>query len=233
MEKVYIVIGNPNNPLKKEYFFIEFLTSLYSYLKDNCYNVELIMKANQIDPKSKNLHIGIFNMVNIMPENYIMFNIEPFENRDEVYNSKLCKARAILNLDNCYGFPIHSKYYSKNILFPITYYHTIENIFNIDRSSIKQDIDVLFYGSMNSRRIKLVKDIKEAGINIYCPNKPISNDYPNNVFGPEKDILIERSKIILLSVYYEKSTEIPRSIYCLSKKKCIIADSYGENCFLK
>jgi len=232
MNEIFIVIGNPDNPNKKEYFFIDFLASLYNYLLDNNFNVKLIWKAIDVNPNIDNLHIGIFNMVTNMPKNYIMFNIEPLENRDEIYNKKLINSKAILNLSDEYGFPKDSCYFHKNITFPITYHPIIENIFGINKN-YDEEIDVLFYGSMNERRIELVNKIKSNGINIYCPNQPISNDYPDNVFGKEKDILIEKSKIILLSVYYEKSTEIPRSIYCLSKKKCIIADSYGDNYKLK
>ena len=230
MQTIYIVVGNPDNPLKKEYFFIEFVAPLYTYLKDNNYNVEIIQKAKDVDPNNKNLHIGIFNMVNTMPKNYIMFNIEPPENRDEIYNIKLNNAKAILSYCKEIAFPEDSINYHKNIIFPATLYHpVIENLFNIDKNLYKTEIDVLFYGSMNERRINVVNSIKSAGINIYCPNQPLSNDYPHNVFGKEKDILIEKSKIIILSIYYEKSIEFPRSVYCLSKKKCIIADSWGDN----
>jgi hypothetical protein len=232
VNKIYIVVGSR----KKKCFFIEFVISLYSYLKDNNYNVELIRNINDINPNNKNLHIGIFNNCIVMPQNYIMFNIEPFVSRSKIYNDKLYNSKAILNFTKEYEVNNLN-----NILFPITYHPAIENIFNINRNSIQEDIDVLFYGCMNDRRLKLVKDIKEAGINIFCPNKPIFDgrkkvrgQWPKRgVFGAEKDILIERSKIILISLYYEYDIDIPRCVYCLSKKKFIIADSYGDNFLLK
>lgn len=229
MQPIYIVVGNPNNDLKKEYFFIEMIKPLYCVLKDK-YEIKMIMKCIDVDPNDETLHIGIFNLVDKMPKNYIMYNIEPPENRDEIYNKKLNNAKAILNYCEEIGFPKDSINYYKNITFPSVLYHPIiENLFNIDKNLYKEEIDVLFYGSMNERRINLVKYIKSAGINIYCPNRPLSNDYPHNVFGKEKDILIEKSKIIVLSLYYEKDIEFPRAVYCLSKKKCIIADSWGDN----
>lgn len=235
MDKIHIVVGNPDNPLKKEYMFIEYIAPLYYYLKDNNYNVNIIWKGIDVDSNNNNLHIGVFNAVTNLPKNYIMANLEPPCNRDMNYNKKLCGAKAILNFHDVYNvFPKESSHYNKNIIFPMPTYHPVlENLFNVNENNYKTDIDVLFYGTMTQRRINIYNEVKKAGINIYCPNRPISNDYPHNVFGKEKDVLIARSKIILIINAYNEGIDYNRTIYCLSKKKCIIAESSDQSIMLK
>jgi len=235
MKKINIVVGNPDNPLKKEYMFIEYIAPLYCYLKENNYNIDIIWKGKDVDPNNEDLHIGIFNAVTNLPKKYVMFNLEPPCNRSVNYDKKLCSAKAILNFHEVYNiFPKDSPHYNKNIIFPMPTYHpTLENLFNVNKNNYKKDIDVLFYGTMTQRRIDIHNEIKKAGINIYCPNRPISNDYPHNVFGKEKDALIARSKIILIINAYNEGIDYNRTIYCLSNKKCVIAESSDQSIMLR
>lgn len=56
-----------------------------------------------------------------------------------------------------------------------------------------KDVDVLFYGSKNERRIKILKELDKC-----CNLKVLTG-----VYGPERDEWISRSKIVLCMHYYE------------------------------
>lgn len=231
---IKIVIGNPTTPSKQPYFFEELLISIYSCLKEKGFNIELIRFENEIDKNSEDLHIGIFNLVKLenLPKNYIMYNTEIKDYITNIYIKKLNNAKAVINI---YNYDLdefkYQKQYNKNMIYiPLTYHRSIENMYNVDLINIdNQDIDVLFYGNLNERRNNTIKVLKQNGINVYVAQ----NYFPDNCFGKDKDELIERSKIVLLTNYYYNDYDMVRATYLLSKKKCIICDDYGYSYLLK
>jgi hypothetical protein len=84
----------------------------------------------------------------------------------------------------------------------------------------KQDIDVLFYGSLNERRQKIIDNLLRFRINVV----PLFG-----VYGLERDAFIARSKIILNMHFYEsKLFEIVRCSYLMANKKCIVSESGSD-----
>lgn len=82
-----------------------------------------------------------------------------------------------------------------------------------------QDIDVLFYGSTNVRRMKIINEIRAAGINIFVA--------PLGTYGAERDALIARSKIVLNLHFYEDAPfEIVRCSYLWANEKCVVSEHY-------
>lgn len=80
-----------------------------------------------------------------------------------------------------------------------------------------EDIDILFYGSMNDRRKRLVDTLKRTGINVVT----LFDKY-----GKERDGYIARSKVILNVHFYEsKIFEIVRCSYLMANRKCIVSES--------
>lgn len=80
----------------------------------------------------------------------------------------------------------------------------------------EEDIDVLLYGSLNDRRIKILKELKDNGINVVALF---------GAYGEERDKYIARSKIILNIHYYEARVfEIIRVSYLLANKKFVISE---------
>ena len=78
------------------------------------------------------------------------------------------------------------------------------------------DIDVLFYGSLNERRIRIVKDLKDAGVKVHTAF---------GVYGEERDKLIARSKIVLNVHFYKaKIFEIVRVSYLLANSKAVVSE---------
>ena len=80
-----------------------------------------------------------------------------------------------------------------------------------------QDIDVLFYGSLNERRNRILNALKDLGINVQVIF---------GVYGRERDQLIGRSKVVLNVHFYEaKVFEVVRVSYLLANSKAVVTES--------
>ena len=79
-----------------------------------------------------------------------------------------------------------------------------------------QDIDVLFYGSMNARRDAILRDLGRRGL------KAI---HAFNAYGAKRDAMIARSKVVLNVHYYAaKIFEMVRVSYLLANRKAVVAE---------
>ena len=90
---------------------------------------------------------------------------------------------------------------------------------------LPKDIDVLFYGSLNDRRAKILDKLRAAGLKV-CARI-------NDAYGEVLDGLIARAKVILNVHYYaSRIFEIVRVGYALANKKAVVseesADDYPE-----
>ena len=83
---------------------------------------------------------------------------------------------------------------------------------------VTEDIDVLFYGSVNERRRKVLDALRERGLRV---------EEVFGTYGEIRDALIARSKIVLNMHYYEtKIFEMPRVMYLLANRRFIVSE-YG------
>ena len=81
----------------------------------------------------------------------------------------------------------------------------------------REDIPILFYGSVNDRRQRIFDALKADGVEIV---------HAFNVYGAERDALIARAKIILnVHFYADKVFEIVRVMYLLANQKFVISES--------
>ena len=79
-----------------------------------------------------------------------------------------------------------------------------------------QDIDVLFYGSINPRRQTVLDELKASGLNVM---------QVFGLYGPERDKLIARSKLVLNLHFYESRIfEIARVSYLLTNGICVVSE---------
>lgn len=86
--------------------------------------------------------------------------------------------------------------------------------------SVEQDVDVLFYGSINERRREILTEIEGRGLNL----KVLMG-----VYGRERDQWIARSKVILNHHFYESQIfEIVRVSYLLTNAKAVVAEVNPE-----
>jgi glycosyltransferase involved in cell wall biosynthesis len=86
----------------------------------------------------------------------------------------------------------------------------------------EQDIDVLFYGSLNPRRAAVLDQLRQAGLAV---------KYAFGVYGEERDALIARAKVVLNVHYYLPGVfENVRVAYLMANRKAVIAEvNMGEN----
>lgn len=79
-----------------------------------------------------------------------------------------------------------------------------------------QDIDVLFYGSSNARRIQVFEALQAAGLTVQVTY---------GSYGPERDALIARAKVVLNLHYFDSSIfEMVRVSYLLANRKAVVAE---------
>jgi hypothetical protein len=82
-----------------------------------------------------------------------------------------------------------------------------------------QDIDVLFYGSMNERRQRVIDALRASGLAVSAPF---------GVYGTVRDRLIARAKVVLNLHYYDASVfEIVRVSYLLANRKPVVAECHA------
>lgn len=87
------------------------------------------------------------------------------------------------------------------------------------KKSLNPDIDVLFYGSINERRQKIISQLISRGLKV----KSVFG-----LYGKERDELISRSKVILNHHYYESEIfEIIRVFYLLTNSVAVVGEVNG------
>ncbi|HMD54486.1 MAG TPA: hypothetical protein VKJ65_08060, partial [Phycisphaerae bacterium] len=84
------------------------------------------------------------------------------------------------------------------------------------------DVDVLFYGSMNERRLKILNELRP-----HCRLAQIFD-----LYGSQRDALIARSKIVLNLHYYQSMImEQVRVSYLLNNACCVVSEDSPNNPF--
>ncbi|MDO8300157.1 MAG: hypothetical protein Q7T64_10710, partial [Lacisediminimonas sp.] len=80
----------------------------------------------------------------------------------------------------------------------------------------KQDIDVLFYGTLANRRRLILDELRARGVNLHVET---------DCYGPQRDALIARARIVLnLHAYDAHIFEIVRVSYLLANRKAVVAE---------
>ena len=80
----------------------------------------------------------------------------------------------------------------------------------------EEDIDVLFYGVHNERRLAPLRRLAESGRKVI---------WVNGIYGEERDALIARSRIVLNLHFYEESRlEAARCFYLLANGRFVLSE---------
>ncbi len=83
-----------------------------------------------------------------------------------------------------------------------------------------EDIDVLFYGTMNARRERVLKALEGKGLRVV-------NAFGR--FGAARDALIARARLVLNVHYYDSRIfEMPRVSYLLANRKAVVCEVAGD-----
>jgi hypothetical protein len=126
---------------------------------------------------------------------YIYFQLEQLSDDEGWYSKEMVNL-----LSNAYDVWDYSqtnihflkKRGIKAKLLPLGYHPALEII----TPQLKKDIDILFYGSINQRRLDIIKELKK--------DSGIKCSAVFGVYGPQLYNLIARSKIILNVHFYSK-----------------------------
>jgi hypothetical protein len=83
-------------------------------------------------------------------------------------------------------------------------------------SAADQDIDVLFYGSINRRRLDVLLALRSKGLNVHVVT---------GVYGATRDALIARAKVVLnMHFYLPGIFEMVRVSYLWANRKCVVSE---------
>lgn len=90
-------------------------------------------------------------------------------------------------------------------------------------SASEQDIDVLFYGSINERRRVILGQLRESGLRV---------EQLFGVYGSERDAYIARAKVVLNLHYYPSQIlEMVRVSYLLANAKALVCECEPDSEF--
>jgi hypothetical protein len=182
-------------------------------------NHETCIQFNAIDTSAKNIIIG-FHLLDIayarqLPKDTILINAEQLMSATS-WNEAIfswCRYFEVWDYSSKNIEALKSKGINNIKLLKIGYQRELKRII----STQKQDIDVLFYGSINSRRSFILKALEKDGLNV----KSLFG-----VYGHERDSYIARSKIILNLHFYETQIfEIIRIFYLLTNEIPVVAEA--------
>jgi len=104
-----------------------------------------------------------------------------------------------------------------SVLCPVGHYAKIERV----PFCPNPDIDVLFYGSINERRKKILTGLTDAGFSV---------KHLFGIYGEDRDAIIARSKVILNVHFYPAPIwEIFRCSYAIANGKCVVSEDGGSD----
>ena len=216
---INICIIKPNNYIHS-LAYLEIAELLhYSVLELN-QNSKISYNFIDINPKVKNIIFGAHllndDMINSIPSNTIIFNTEQIESINEIWKRRilLLASKGIIfwdysnhNLDL-----LLTKLNVKGRLFEIGFQSNLQRI----KINDNKEVDVLFYGSLNNRREKIINSLLKNNVKVKCLF---------GVYGKDRDDWIGKSKIVLNLHYYEsKIFEIVRIFYLLTNAIPIVSE---------
>ncbi len=149
-----------------------------------------------------------------LPEGAILYNLEQIEEgspwltpallalyrRHPLWDYSRANADALARL----GVP-------RPRLVPIGYVPQLTRI-----APAPEDLDVLFYGSMNGRRASVLEELARRGARVHVVY---------GLYGAERDALVARSRIVLNVHYYQaKVFEIVRVSYLLANRRAVVSE---------
>lgn len=152
-----------------------------------------------------------------LPPDSILYNLEQIDFSSPAFNSSMLLHfkhwtvwdYSTTNIQTLQEFGISGIQH-----LPIGYHPTLSSI--PPSTAEAQDIDILFYGSLNQRRESVIHSLRQQGLRV---------EVLFGVYGAERDEIIRRSKIVLnIHNYQSKVFEIVRVSYLLANQKFVISE---------
>lgn len=181
---------------------------------------EVSYKSNGFLPGAQNIVLGpqFADGQTEFPEGTILYNLEPIGGNDRMLMSPdLSKRYVIWDYS-----PANIAHWTRNHIaarcVPIGYVRELTRIMPVPRP----DIDVLFYGSVNSRRAKVLSELQQ----ILGRDRVVVA----GGFGKERDAMIARARLVLNLHYYDspKLFEWVRVSYLLANMKAVVSEESDD-----
>ncbi len=174
--------------------FTELAIALVTAIRENGFACDL--KLNDVSPHATNIILGFHLLTNPIPKEirYIVYQLEQLSETEGIF-SRRPEMISIMNTAHAVW-----DYSTENICFlkqkgvqasliPVGYSPLLVQI-----PKSPKDIDILFYGSRNERRGKVLQELLNRGYKV----KALFG-----LYGEERDQWIARSKLVLNIHFYE------------------------------
>ena len=207
---INICIIKPNNYIHS-LAYLEIAELLHYSILELNKNSKISYNFIDINSEVKNIIFGAHllndDMINSIPNNTIIFNTEQIESINEIWKKRilLLASKGIIFWDySNYNLDFLLKNLKvKGKLFEIGFQKNLQRI-KLDND---KEVDVLFYGSMNDRRERIINNLLKKNVKVKCLF---------GVYGQDRDDWISKSKLVLNLHYYDsKIFEIVRVFYLL------------------
>lgn len=212
----YIFVVSPIGYTHSQ-LFLPMAEALCAGLKELGHDTKILTNGLEIDLKKRAIILGAHLLGGIQPpSNWIIYNTEQigegFANNPQyimLMRHYEVWDYSMMNIEALSQMGITAKYCG------VGYSPCLSQI----EKPETQDIDVLFYGSLNERRKKVLEEISTK-----C-----KFHFSFGVYGQELNKLIARSKVIVNLHFYETVIfEIIRCSYLMANKKCIVSE-FGKD----
>ena len=178
--------------------------------------------VNQFDPDAVNIILGWHllseeAMANL-PEQTVLYNLEQLDEQNKPMLTRLLTMSLRFEV---WDYSRRNLEILREAGFQGTLNHApvgfVDELCRIQKAP-EQDIDVLFYGSVNERRLRILEALRLQGLKV---------EGVFGVYGTERDALIARAKVILNMHYYDSSIfEIVRVSYLLANRKAVVGECH-------
>jgi hypothetical protein len=199
------------------YAFLELAQLLHFGIKS--LNLRSKLSLNQICPDSTNIVIGAHLLdtshISQLPKNSIILNTEQLDSINIAWLTPILQFAKNFSVWD-YSLKNISKlndlgFYKVKFL-ELGYQSELQRI----PKKSPQNIDVLFYGSMNPRREKVIAELRAHDLNVHVAFA---------IYGPQRDELISRSKVVLNHHHYDSEIyEVVRTSYLINNAKLVVGE---------
>lgn len=210
-----VIIAPENNPHVAA--FTELAIALVTGIRENGYSCDIAL--NEINPSAVNIILG-FHLLkeSDIPAGirYIVYQLEQLSDTEGWLLHHPNMLSVMKNAEAVWDFS------PENVLFlnekginakhiPVGYSEALKKI-----PATSKDIDILFYGSRNDRRGKVLEELVRRGLNV----KALFG-----LYGEERDSWISRAKMVINIHFYEASLfESVRLSYLVNNSVAVLTE---------
>lgn len=174
---------------------------------------------NRIESNQRNIVIGCHLLaptaIPTLPKSTIILNTEQIYKDDSAWNTNIFSWAKNFELWD-YSHKNMEKFNDLGIthakLLKIGYQKELDRL----NKNTPKEVDILFYGSVNERRHRVIQELIDRGINV----KTLFG-----VYGKERDQWIEKSRVVLNHHFYASQIfEIVRVFYLATNSVAVVAE---------